>query len=76
MKTMIWSLAAAALLATATAAPAAVRTAQGEETKAEAANGKASGEKKICKRLETSGTRMTERACLTKAEWKKIEDMD
>ena len=34
----------------------------------------AKAEKKICKRLETSGTRMAERVCLTKAQWDKIEN--
>jgi Spy/CpxP family protein refolding chaperone len=33
----------------------------------------ATEEKKVCKRLETSGTRMAERVCLTKEEWKKVE---
>ena len=36
----------------------------------------AKGEKKICKRLETSGTRMAERVCMTKDEWKKVEELD
>ena len=31
-------------------------------------------EKKICKRVERSGTHAKEKICLTKAEWKKIED--
>lgn len=31
-------------------------------------------EKKVCKRLETSGTRMAERVCLTKEEWKKVDE--
>lgn len=30
-------------------------------------------EKKICKRLATTGSRMEERVCLTKAEWKLVE---
>lgn len=33
----------------------------------------ATEEKKVCRRLETSGTRMAERVCLTKDEWKKVE---
>ena len=33
----------------------------------------ASAEKKICKRLATSGTRMAERVCLTKQQWEKVE---
>lgn len=31
-------------------------------------------EKKICKRLAVSGTRMADRVCLTKDEWKKVEE--
>ena len=30
-------------------------------------------EKKVCKRLATSGTRMAERVCLTKQQWEKVE---
>lgn len=33
-------------------------------------------DEKVCKRLETSGTRMAERVCLTKEEWKKVEQLD
>ena len=33
----------------------------------------APAEKKICKRLATSGTRMAERVCLTKQQWEKVE---
>ena len=34
----------------------------------------APAEKKICKRLETSGTRMFQKVCLTKSEWEKVEE--
>jgi hypothetical protein len=34
----------------------------------------APAEKKICKRLATSGTRMGERVCLTKQQWQKVEE--
>jgi hypothetical protein len=37
-------------------------------------NDQASGEKKVCKRLETSGTRMAKRVCLTEEQWKKVEE--
>ena len=33
-----------------------------------------SAEKKICKQLAASGTRMEKRVCLTKAEWKQVEE--
>ena len=31
-------------------------------------------EKKVCKRLVRSGTNARQKVCLTKAEWKKVED--
>jgi hypothetical protein len=34
----------------------------------------APAEKKICKRLAVSGTRMADRVCLTKQEWEKVEE--
>ena len=39
------------------------------------ASGKAlaAAEKKICKQLPSSSSRMTKRACLTKDEWKQVE---
>jgi predicted transglutaminase-like cysteine proteinase len=33
-----------------------------------------SGEKKVCKRLVRSGTNARMKVCLTKAEWKKVEE--
>ena len=30
-------------------------------------------EKKICKRVMVSGSRLSERVCLTKSQWKKVE---
>jgi hypothetical protein len=43
-----------------------------EETGASAA----AAERKICRRLENSGTRMkNDRVCLTKEEWRKLDDM-
>ena len=33
----------------------------------------ASGERKICKRPESSGTRVIDKVCLTKEQWKKVE---
>lgn len=74
MKTQILSiLTSAALLGGATAATAA-KTAQNDVKAVEATTG--AGEKKICKRLETSGTRMIARTCLTKQEWKKLDALD
>ena len=34
----------------------------------------AAAEKKVCKRLVRSGTNAREKVCLTKAEWKKVEE--
>ena len=34
----------------------------------------ASAEKKVCKRVLRSGTNARPKVCLTKAEWKKVED--
>jgi hypothetical protein len=41
---------------------------------APAAAKSAAGEKKICKQLDLSGSRLPRRACLTAAEWKKVQD--
>jgi hypothetical protein len=32
-------------------------------------------DKKVCKRLKVTGSRMHERVCLTKDEWKKVEEV-
>ena len=37
-------------------------------------NDQADSDKKVCKRLATSGTRMAKRVCLTEDEWKKVEE--
>ena len=37
-------------------------------------NDEADSDKKICKRLKTSGTRMAKRACLTEDQWKKVDE--
>lgn len=74
MKTQILSIVAAAALLGAGSAAAATKTGQSEEVKALQAAG--SGEKKVCKRLQVSGTRLAERTCLTKDEWKKLENMN
>lgn len=31
-------------------------------------------EKKVCRQLDATGTRKTEKVCLTKDDWKKVED--
>ena len=70
--TMFLALATALTFST----PLAAKT--GAATKAEVAESKAGQaaecDKKICKRLATSGTRMADRVCLTKEQWKQAED--
>ena len=49
------------------------------ETKSEAEPAQRAAEKaapapkKVCKRIATTGSRMEERVCLTKEEWKQVE---
>lgn len=43
-----------------------------EQAKGAKAKG-AKAERKICRNLETTGSRMAKRACHTKAEWKKLD---
>ena len=45
-----------------------------EATAEQPAAAQAAGEKKICKRLATSGTRMFKRSCLTKEQWEQVEE--
>lgn len=33
-----------------------------------------SAEKKVCKKLKVTGSRMGDRVCMTATEWKKVED--
>ena len=67
---------AAALAFTATPAFAAKARAKDEAVAPEAGGSAENGDRKICKRLENTGTRMkSERVCLTKSEWKQVEDM-
>jgi predicted transglutaminase-like cysteine proteinase len=66
---------AAALALSATPAFAAKTSAKDQTVAQESGASAEAGEKKICKRLENSGTRMkNDRVCLTKAEWRKVED--
>ena len=67
------ALAAVLALSTPTFAQNSSQTATAATASAAQPSKAAPEEKKICKRLETSGTRMAERVCLTKDEWKKVE---
>jgi hypothetical protein len=68
----------AVLLAAAPVAAQTTQTGSASSTAAQttklADNDQANDEKKVCKRLETSGTRMAKRVCLTESEWKKVEE--
>ena len=66
---------AAALALTATPALAAKTSAKDQAIGQEAGGSAESSERKICKRLENTGTRMkNDRVCLTKSDWRKLED--
>ena len=68
--TMFLTLAAAISMS---APLAAKNNSQGQGKPATSAKA-AQPEKKICKRLATTGSRMEERVCLTKEEWKQVEE--
>lgn len=65
----------AAALALSTAPAAAAKTSAKDQTLVQESAAAAAGDRKICRRLQNTGTRLrSDRVCLTKAEWKKIED--
>ena len=64
---------AACLVATATAPAAANRAEANTSVPAETTASDSAQEKKICRRLATTGTRMERRTCLTKEQWKKVQ---
>ena len=53
-------------------APVAAKSNQLAETKQSTAT--KSSDKKICKKVAATGSRMGERVCLTKEEWKKVQE--
>jgi hypothetical protein len=71
--TSIVSLSAALLLAAPVLAQSTTQAGTASTSAAQAAK-PADVEKKVCKRLAMSGTRMAERVCLTKQEWEKVEE--
>ena len=71
MRVIPLAILSAALLIT---LPAAARTNAQAETAPPQAGKSADADKKICKRLVVSGTRMADRVCLTKDEWKKVDE--
>ena len=66
--TMFLAVAAALTLSV----PASAKTTQLAESK-QPADSKSS-DKKVCKKVAATGSRMGERVCLTKEEWKKVEE--
>ena len=71
--TSIVSLSAALLLAVPVAAQTSSQAGTATTSASAAQTAKPEAEKKICKRLAVSGTRMADRVCLTKTEWEKVE---
>jgi hypothetical protein len=70
-------VAAASLLATSNVALAAESTVQAPVATADAAAQDAKAapvEKKICKQLDLSGSRLPRKACLTAKQWKQVEE--
>ncbi len=72
--TSIVSLSAAMLIAAPVAAQGTSQAGTASAAAAQAAKPTVA-EKKVCKRIEVSGSRMAkDRVCMTKDEWKKVED--
>ena len=71
-KICLGTLAAAALFTTA-AAPARQTATVATEAPEQGAAKSAKAEKKICKSVETTGSRINRKTCLTADEWKKVE---
>jgi hypothetical protein len=81
--TSLVTLSAAALLLSSTAMAQDKKLAANEQPQAstayqastdQPAASRAPAEKKICKRLATSGTRMAKTSCLTKEQWEKVQE--
>jgi hypothetical protein len=83
MRTILFGLALAAFAVPASAAPDQQQPASqvvalntiggGAGETAAPAQAQPTPEKKVCKQLPSSYSRMTERVCLTKQEWKQVE---
>ncbi len=66
MRSISFAVLSAALVV---AAPAAAQSADDRPS------AKPAAEKKICKKLTVTGSRMAERICLTREEWKQVEEL-
>ena len=73
--TSIVSLSAALLLAAPAAAQDASQAINSVATAAVQADKPAAEEKKVCKRVQGTGSNRIERVCLSKEEWKRIDEM-
>jgi hypothetical protein len=73
--TVIAKLIVAASLLVSPVAASATATAAAAQPAASAPTAKpAAGEKKICKQLPSSSSRLPQRVCLTEKEWKQVDD--
>lgn len=68
MRKLFMTFLSAALVA---AVPATAKTQADQDQQATAGK---SADKKICKKLTVTGSRMGERVCLTAEQWKKVEE--
>ena len=77
MQTRSMLFLAAATLLTTTAPAHAVQAGNGASGQSHNKSAKEAtatdGERKICRRPDTSGTRLVEKMCLTKEQWKKVD---
>ena len=67
-------IAAASLFASPIAASAMETASQPTGASAPAENAEATGEKKICKQLPSSSSRLPQRVCLTEKQWKQVDE--
>lgn len=73
MRTITLSILSAAVIA---ASPAVAKNnAQASENQVATAATEAGSPKKVCRRLAGTGSRMAPRVCLTKEEWKQVEQV-
>jgi predicted transglutaminase-like cysteine proteinase len=74
MRTITLSILSAAIIAT-SPAMAKNNAQQGTENQVGTAASDDGASKKVCRRLAGTGSRMTPRVCLTKEEWKQVEQV-
>ena len=72
--TIVAKLIVAASLVVSPVAASATETAAATQSAASAPAAKPAEEKKICKQLPSSTSRLPQRACLTAAQWKQVDE--